>query len=666
MVGNLCSTPGSYCVNGTMTCTCINGAWGLCQDSTNTGGASTGAGGVPVGVTGGRAAGTTGGVPAGTTGGASTNTGGSAPCVPTGCASNNCGATSDGCGGLIDCDAVNGPCAGVCGAVAPSVCTPICVPKDCATLGYNCGYASDGCGNLLDCGTCTAPEECGANNLLYQCGVPGGGPSGCINFCQQVPTCAAGTTTTIRGTVFAPNGTLPLPNAIVYVPNGSTTAPYGVGVFNDGVANGNGCECNVTGSPLVQTTSGTDGSFILQNVPAGANIPLVIQLGRWRRLVTISSVTACTTTTLTANQTRLPTRQGETSTVDAIPFMALATGDVDGLECVLRKMGVVDAMFTVPGGGGRIEMYRDNGATMPGIPSYTQLVSSQGMVDQYDALIFPCRGSAHDESAAFKQRILDVPTNANAYVNKGGRAFFTHFSYAWLYNVNPSNQFPWNSTTNTRNVDGTHWDSNIQVQVNTGFARGQTFADWLALATVNALSGTNPPQITVLEARDDMSTPVTLPIATAQEWLSTYNATPGGPSALHVTFDAPWGYPADQQCGRVLWSGFHVTTANLTGGHTSGLAFPAECAGSFTAQEKVLAYMMFDMTSCITPPPPCIPLTCAQQGITCGPAGDGCGGLLDCGPCPPNDCIPRTCPTNDNTCQILPDNCGKVIYCGAC
>jgi hypothetical protein len=30
----------------------------------------------------------------------------------------------------------------------------------------------------------------------------------------------------------------------------------------------------------------------------------------------------------------------------------------------------------------------------------------------------------------------------------------------------------------------------------------------------------------------------------------------------------------------------------------------------------------------------CIPVTCAQLGFNCGPAGDGCGGVLDCGSCP--------------------------------
>jgi hypothetical protein len=30
----------------------------------------------------------------------------------------------------------------------------------------------------------------------------------------------------------------------------------------------------------------------------------------------------------------------------------------------------------------------------------------------------------------------------------------------------------------------------------------------------------------------------------------------------------------------------------------------------------------------------CVPAGCADLGLSCGAAGDGCGGWLDCGPCP--------------------------------
>jgi hypothetical protein len=346
--------------------------------------------------------------------------------------------------------------------------------------------------------------------------------------------------------------------------------------------------------------------------------------------------------------------------VDAIPLMALITGNVDGMECVMRKMGVEDGQFSAAGGSGRIRFYRDNGASIGATtPPFSQLVSSQAEVDQYDALIFPCRGQAHDRTAAQKQLILDVPTNTQAYVNKGGRAFFTHFSYSWLYATDPSNQLPWLSTTNTGNVDGTHWDTNIAVQVNTTFPRGLIFSQWLGLPSVGALSAAAPPQIQVLEARENLHTPLNVPITTAQEWLTTYGITPS--AALHMTFDAPWGLPPAEQCGRVLWSGFHVTADVNTGSAT----FPDECTNAtFSAQEKVLAYMMFDMTSCLTPPPPCTPLNCVDQGIVCGPAGDGCGGTLDCGPC---DCIPTTCEAAGATdCASIPDGCGGLLRCGTC
>jgi hypothetical protein len=627
-----------------------------------TGGAQLARGGAQLtrgGGSNGGLAGTIGGNPTvtggGSTVGGTTMSAGGGGCVPQPCASDDCGPVPNGCGALMDCPV----CLGICGLQAPSKCYA-CTPTTCAAKGANCGPMSDGCGQLLDCGTCPAGSgDCGLK-VPNICGDTGVASPVCPNFCQQQVTCTGGVSTTLTGTVLAPNGTLPLPNALVYVPNGSMTSPYGVEEFVDGVANNTGCECNVTGNPLVIATTAVDGSFTLTNVPAGTNIPLVIQLGRWRRMVTIANVPQCTTTPVPATLTRLPTRQDEGSPMDAIPLMALTTGNVDGMECVLRKMGVEDGQFTAAGGSGRIRFYRDNGASIgTATPAFTQLVSSQAEVDQYDALIFPCRGSAHDRTAAQKRLILDVATNAQAYVNKGGRAFFTHFSYSWLYGTDPSNQLPWLSTTNTGNVDGTHWDTNIAVQVNTAFPRGLIFSQWLALPAVGALSAATPPQIQVLEARENMHTPLNLPITTAQEWLTTYQITPT--AALHVTFDAPWGVPPADQCGRVLWSGFHVTADVNTGRAT----VPEECTNTeFSAQEKVLAYMMFDMTSCLTPPPPCTPLNCLDQAIVCGPAGDGCGGTIDCGPC---QCVPTTCEAAGVTdCASIPDGCGGLLRCGAC
>ncbi len=96
-------------------------------------------------------------------------------------------------------------------------------------------------------------------------------------------------------------------------------------------------------------------------MPVGANIPLVIQLGRWRRQITITT-TACVDTALTADQTRLPRTKAEGD----IPHMALVSGDVDALECVLRKIGIDDSEFTNPSGTGRIHLFQGNGAKISG------------------------------------------------------------------------------------------------------------------------------------------------------------------------------------------------------------------------------------------------------------------------------------------------------------
>src|SRR5882724_11009625 len=106
-------------------------------------------------------------------------------------------------------------------------------------------------------------------------GTSGGGSTTCKNLqCQQVP--CAGATTTVSGTVYAPNGMLPLYNVRVYVPN-APLPPAVAGVTCDQCA-------GIKGTVSVVASALTDahGAFKLENVPAGKNIPLVMQVGKWR------------------------------------------------------------------------------------------------------------------------------------------------------------------------------------------------------------------------------------------------------------------------------------------------------------------------------------------------------------------------------------------------
>jgi hypothetical protein len=180
---------------------------------------------------------------------------------------------------------------------------------------------------------------------------PPGPSSNCVNLqCQQL-ACSGGATTSVSGTVYDPAGENPLYNVAVFVPN-RQPEPFGAGATCDR------CSDLYTGSPVAATLTDAEGRFKLENVPAGTNVPLVIQIGKWRRQVVIPSVSACGNTPLPAELTRLPRTQAEGD----IPLTSIATGNVDTLECVLRKMGVADSEFTLPTGNGRIHMYRATGA----------------------------------------------------------------------------------------------------------------------------------------------------------------------------------------------------------------------------------------------------------------------------------------------------------------
>lgn len=251
-------------------------------------------------------------------------------CTPKSCAEQavDCGPVGDGCGGSLDCGSCTSPqtCGG--GGIS-SVCgSAPCVPKTCNGL---CGPVGDGCGGLMQCGSCNLPDTCGGQKPS-ECGIP----STCTNLCLQQVTCSnPAITTTVTGKVYAPNGVDPLLNALVYVPN-APVDPFPSGVSCDQ------CASEASGAPLVSAVSAVDGSFTLSNVPVGQNIPLVIQLGRWRRQVTIPNVVSCQNTAVPAALTRLPRKQSEGD----IPLMAFSTGAVDALECVMRKIGVDESGAT--------------------------------------------------------------------------------------------------------------------------------------------------------------------------------------------------------------------------------------------------------------------------------------------------------------------------------
>ena len=384
----------------------------------------------------------------------------------------------------------------------------------------------------------------------------------CTGLCQQQVSCPAGQSTTITGTVYAPNGTDPLPNILVYIPN----AP--VDAFTAGVS----CPAPgqpPSGSPIVGASTAADGTFTLVNVPVGSNIPIVIQAGRWRRQLIVPGTAACADTTFNAN---MPRNQSEGD----IPRIALATGNADQVECVLRKVGIQDTEFTNPTGTGRIHLYAGSGA--PGVtidastPSENILMSNPSVLNQYDVLMLPCEGAAFSRSSSQLANFLQ-------YANAGGRLYASHFSYVWMYQ-NP----PFDTVVSWR-VNQAGLPDGIAT-VNTTFPDGDTLAQWLQLVGATTTQG----QMSISTLRHDVNG-VNAPTLS---WLALNDAADGNP-VMQFTFDTPVG--AANQCGRVLFNEYHVENPPA-GPAPSTKTFPNECSNAaMTPQEKLLEFSLFDLTN---------------------------------------------------------------------
>jgi len=400
---------------------------------------------------------------------------------------------------------------------------------------------------------------------------------------QLQTTCSGNATTSITGVVYAPNGSDPLPNVTVYIPN-DTVQPFTPGV-----------SCPIagsppSGSPLVGTTTDVNGRFKLVDVPVGANIPLVIVSGRWRRQLVIPGTVACVDTPLPPSFAVMPSDQ----TQGDIPKIAIATGAVDQVECVLRKMGISDSEFTDPVGGGRINLYTGSGgagsAIDPATPTQATLMENQNLLNSYDVLMLPCQGTPNNNvdsdirGTGKPTSLLGQQELANFinFANSGGRIYSSHYSYAWMYNNPPFNSVVNWAPNSSQLTTGT-------ATVNTSFNAGLTLSTWLQ--NIGASTSSGQMNLDTLRVDQNGVNPPT------QSWL-TLNQSLGGVSnpVMQFVFDTPI-VPAGQkvnQCGRVLFNEYHVE-----GGTSSPTQhFPNECAGgsAMTPQEKLLEYMLFELT----------------------------------------------------------------------
>ncbi|MFO0622725.1 MAG: hypothetical protein U0745_15135 [Polyangia bacterium] len=413
----------------------------------------------------------------------------------------------------------------------------------------------------------------------------------CMGLGCKIAACPpSGSDTVVYGKVTAPNGIDPIREAIVYVPSSGVPEEFPSEVS---------CEvCNspVGGVPVTQAITGIDGTFELKRVPVTDNTPIVIQKGRWRKMTRIK-VEKCERQALSAEDARLPRTQGE----GGIPRMAVAVGNWDAIECVLRGVGLSEREFSAPSGSGAVHLYnnRTDGDGAPGSVNVRELLTDLKKMKQYNLIFLNCSDDTYSASlltnAQVKKNLVD-------YAAAGGRIYVTDWSYDFIgqppefapyicFNDNkpctdlsPHGRFTATDGFRTGSVNP------LWAEIDQSHQGGKNLASWMAMLADPSPGGK-------VKVVDDVGSWV-LMRQTAQDqtkypsttWL--WGTIKGERRPVTVSFD----YPAQNACGKVLYSSYHTREHNESG------LFPAYCPKTkLIAQEQVLEYLIFEISSCIGP-----------------------------------------------------------------
>lgn len=419
--------------------------------------------------------------------------------------------------------------------------------------------------------------------------------------CRKVdcPADSAPSTTSVSGHVYDPAGKVPLYNAVVYVAEEDSLVEL------KDRAQCEDCAAHFPKTATAVALTRADGSFRLTDVPVGKNIPLTVQLGKWRRTVPVE-VAPCTDTRLPPELTRLPRNSSE----GHLPKIAVTTGGSDALECLLHRIGVDAEEFTPEGGGGRVNLWAGfkaattllrDGRSVPLPPARELWADSERMLG-YDMLLMSCEGNDNlwnqspDDlpDGVSERRTPEMHLEVRKYADLGGRIFGSHWHHRW---INSSDTTPDDPYPPVASFSETAADvGSVTVKVDTTFPKGAAFRDWLVEVGASTTAG----QLSLVKAEHSVDT---VDDSLAQRWI--YGVDEGGKAGgdrardmvQYFSFTTPVGAP---ECGRMVFSDVHVT---FGGQDLAEAPFPTRCnvssSNELTPQEKALEFMIFDLSSCI-------------------------------------------------------------------
>jgi hypothetical protein len=337
-------------------------------------------------------------------------------------------------------------------------------------------------------------------------------------------------------------------------------------------------------------------------------------------------ITQCGDNPQTDGTLSLPGSIPAGDTVDNMPDIAVSTGNADTLECLMLRMGLPATEYVAgPGGAGHIHVFSGgnpaNGPTgnggpgggpedppMTGAPesdtTLWDMPSGQTLpahLMPYDILLLSCEG---DETYNANPQALE------AYLNAGGRAFASHYHYAWFAGPTEGGQSyappadwgdnlaQWNPNQSGADAIGGIIDQALNGSTKP-FAKGQALYQWLGLN--NALvTGVQGHELPIFGARFDGTVgPNNKP---SQPWIVSDSLGVAGVTE-YFSFDTPVGAPdapdggPPSYCGRAVFSDLHVAGAQADTNPP-----PTGCvSGPLSAQEKALEFMIFDLSSCVIP-----------------------------------------------------------------
>ena len=425
-----------------------------------------------------------------------------------------------------------------------------------------------------------------------------------------------GNTTSITGRVYDPALRNPLYNIAVYVPAVPLTPlPRGVATGNDS------CSCGslFQSGAITNTTTTTDGTFRLNNVPVGSDVPLVIQIGKWRRQYKLN-IKACEDNAQPDKSLAFLSTVPASDTIDNMPDIAVSTGALDTLECLLIRVGIASSEY-VPGAaaGGHVHIFSGGndgsspGGTgggsaesppMTGAPtSWTALWDQQAHMMPYDVVLLSCEG---DETYNSNPPVLEQ------YLNAGGRAFGSHYHYAWFAGTLSGENVP--APPNDWGTSLADWGAMLSTQTtgaaevvqtltgtNTPFPKGVAMKQWLGVVGGLGVEGAPAGEIPIFDENQDVGA-----THKAQAWLTDQGWTD------YLSFNTPVNAPNSPDggppnyCGRAVFADLHVSSDNTYTMDSNPP--PSGCQdGELSPQEKALEFMLFDLSSCVVPDTVAVP-----------------------------------------------------------